>query len=257
MNKLLKISLISGIVVSVGITSFGKAVFAQESSSEAVQNTNSETKDDPQTTRGKSNQDLRSSPVGKKPLPSDTQDMSSRSTEQKRQDVGQRDLNVVGKNADREKKIKEKCDSVGVKIVNHQDLFKSKSQDRIAKYNQIVSRLDSFSLKLSENGVDVSTYNSYVSELKLKIDAFSMLNQNYTILFTSKANTGEFCNNKERLSTEVDVRKERLQLVIEKDKEIRTYIKDTIVSYLKTVKPERDNVSNPNKPNTSNSEIRQ
>jgi hypothetical protein len=166
------------------------------------------------------------------------QTKQSESSNVSTQNIEKRQSNIITNQEQRATRIQERCESFGIRIVNHQNIFRVKSQGRITKYNQITNRLETVSTKLAEKGVDIATYDSYLVELNSKINSLNILNQDYIQLFGSKANTGEFCNNKEQLSTEVDTRKAKLQLVIDKDKEIRMYIKDIIIPYLRSIKPQ-------------------
>jgi len=237
MNKLSKIAIVSSLSILGGMIAFGGVVLAQEPSSTPVENTNLETKEAPQTNTTKPNPRLKNRDSERKSAPTENKEITSQASEKRTQNMEQRELNVAERTANREQRIKDRCEAVGMRIVNHQKMFTSKSQARLTKYNQITTRLETVSTRLAEKGVDVITYNSYITELKAKIDALNTLNQDYTQLFGSKANTGEFCNNKEQLATEVETRKSKLQVVIAKDKEIRMHIKDTILPYLKSIKP--------------------
>ncbi|MEX0596966.1 MAG: hypothetical protein WD512_10750, partial [Candidatus Paceibacterota bacterium] len=232
------------------------------------------TKEAPQTKErpARTNSNSKARNAEKKPIPAENREnknMREGSATQEREDIlnqnpeiraanmEKRDANVSVNQEQRTQKIKERCDNVGMKIVEHQNKFKPKSQGRIVKYNQVTIRLEAVSTKLAEKGVDIATYNSYLVELKSKINALNTLNQDYIQLFGAKSNTGEFCNNKEQLSTEVDTRKAKLQLVISKDKEIRMYIKETILPYLRSIKPQEPTLS-PEKsstPSTENSQL--
>lgn len=244
MNKLSKIAIISSLSILTGIIAVRGVVLAQEPESQSTEKINSETQEAPKNNPSKPNPRLRSKNIDKESRPTEQKEDLPKSGELKNQKiekvekVDKKELDVVEKTANREQKIQERCESVGIKIVRHQNIFKSKSQGRITKYNQITTRLETVSTKLAEKGVDVAIYNSYLVELKAKITALNTANQEYIQLFGTKANTGEFCNNKAQLATEVETRKAKLQAIIAKDKEIRMYIKDTIIPYLKSIKPE-------------------
>lgn len=234
MNKLSKITLVSSLSVLVSVVVISGVVIAQEPNTEPM-------KDDmsPMTTEAPQ---IKERPIrvnsNAQNRNVERQSTSSQNPNVSTQNIEKRQSNIITNQEQRATRIKERCENVGMKIVEHQNKFKSKSQGRITKYNQITNRLETVSTKLAEKGIDITTYNSYLVELKSKINALNTLNQDYILLFGSKANTGEFCNNKEQLSTEVDTRKAKLQLVIDKDKEIRMYIKDTIIPYLKSIKPQ-------------------
>ena len=238
MNKLSKIALVSSLSILGGKIAFGGVVLAQEPSSTPVENPNPETKEAPQTNTTKPNPRLKNRDSERKSAPTENKEITSQASEKRTQNMEQRELNVAERTANREQRIKDRCEAVGMRIVNHQKMFTSKSQARLTKYNQITTRLEAISTKLTEKGIDITNYNSYITELKAKTTALNVLNQDYIQLFGSKANTGEFCNNKEQLVTEIEARKAKLQLVITKDKEIRMYIKNTILPYLKGIKTE-------------------
>jgi hypothetical protein len=241
MNKLSKIALVSSLSILVAVVAVGGVVIAQEPNTEPIkEDMPPMTKEAPQTKEKpiRTNSNSKARNTEKKAIPAENQDMPTQNPEIRASNMEKREANIVANQEQRAQRIKERCDNVGMKIVEHQNKFKSKSQGRIVKYNQVTTRLETVSTKLAENGVDVTTYNSYLVELKSKINALNTLNRDYILLFGTKANTGEFCNNKEQLSTEVDTRKAKLQLVIDKDKEIRMYIKDTILPYLKSIKPQ-------------------
>ena len=250
MNKLSKIVLVSSLSILGGVITLGGVVLAQEIDSNQVENSNSDAQESRQI-----NPRVQSRPLERKSLSTESKDMSSQAGEKRSQNIEQRELNIAERTANREQRIKDRCENVGMKIMRHQSVFKSRSQGRIVKYNQVTNRLELVSNRLAEKEVDVTTYNSYISELKAKIADLNNLNQDYIQLFGSKANTGEFCNNKEQLATEVDTRKSKLQLVISKDKEIRMYIKETILPYLKSIKPEENSTESTSSSDESNSSM--
>lgn len=246
MNKFYKIVLISIIFVLVGTINFLGVSLAQESSLTPLDNSNQDTKESPQTNNVNPNPRFKNKDLEKKSSPTDTKDISSKASEKRNENVDKRELNLAERAANREQRIKDRCELVGSRILKHQENFTSQSQTRFNKYNKITTRLEAVSTSLIEKGVDVSVYNSYITELKSKIIVLSTLNQDYIQLFGSKANTGEFCNNKEQLVAEIQDRKSKLQLVIAKDKEIKIYIRDTILPYLKSIKTESNNNNNNN-----------
>jgi hypothetical protein len=247
MNKLSKIALVSSLSILVSVVAISGVVIAQEPNTEPVKDDMTpimmeapQTKERPARTNSNS-----------KARNTENQDMPTQNAGIRTSNMEKREANVASNQEQRTQRIKERCEKVGMKIVEHQNKFKSKSQGRIVKYNQITTRLETVSTKLAEKGVDVATYNSYLVELRSKINALNTLNQDYIQLFGTKSNTGEFCNNKEQLSTEVDTRKEKLQLIIAKDKEIRMYIKDTIIPYLRIIKPQTQTIA----PSTTDSSV--
>lgn len=248
MNKLSKIAIVSSLSILGGMIAFGGVVLAQDTNPDLNSDIPPERTDRRLPRYNKNNPNSQNRDINRNLSPSERENMASqnieprsRDAEQKSQRVDKGLLNKSERTANREQRIKDRCEAVGIKIINHQNTFTSKSQARLTKYNQITTRLETVSTRLSEKEVDVSTYNSYITELKAKTTALNSLNQDYTQLFGSKSNTGEFCNNKEQLATEVEARKSKLQAVIAKDKEIRMYIKDTILPYLKSIKPDPNN----------------
>ena len=242
MNKLYKIALVSSLSVLV----ISGVVIAQEPNTEPVKDDMSPmTTEDPQSKErpNRANSNLRDRSIERGSIPSENRAIPTQNPETRVSNMEKREANIATNQEQRATRIQERCQNVGMKIVEHQTKFKSKSQGRITKYNQITNRLETFSTKLAEKGVDVITYDSYLVELNSKINSLNTLNQDYIQLFGSKANTGEFCNNKEQLSTEVDTRKTKLQLVIAKDREIRIYIKDTVIPYLRSIKPQADTIA--------------
>jgi hypothetical protein len=234
MNKLSKIVLVSSLSVLLSVVVISGVVIAQEPNTEPMKDDMSPmTTEAPQTKERpiRVNSNVQNRNVERQTKQSESSNVST-------QNIEKRQSNIITNQEQRATRIQERCESFGIRIVNHQNIFRVKSQGRITKYNQITNRLETVSTKLAEKGVDIATYDSYLVELNSKINSLNILNQDYIQLFGSKANTGEFCNNKEQLSTEVDTRKAKLQLVIAKDKEIRMYIKDTIIPYLKSIKPQ-------------------
>lgn len=237
MNKLSKIAIISSLSVLGAVTTVNGVLFAQEDNATPAQEIPVESGDRraPMRDREDPSRQRQNNQRAAPPMQNRGDEIKEKSPEQR---VGsQNNRTSILTSEQREQKIKERCEAVGMKILNHQNNFKSKSQARLTKYNQITTRLETVSTRLAEKGVDVITYNSYITELKAKITALNTANQEYVQLFGTKANTGEFCNNKEQLATEVETRKSKLQEVIAKDKEIRMYIKDTMLPYLKSIKP--------------------
>jgi len=241
MNKLSKIAIISSLLIIGGVISVSGIVLAQDDTNNQTQETPVEGRDRRAPMRNRedsSNQRQDSQRLSPQSQSANRETIESvpaqRITNQENRTSPQSTLT----SEQREQKIKERCEAVGMRILNHQRNFTSKSQVRIAKYNKFTTRLEKVSNKLVERGVDVTTYNSYISELKNKITTMNVANQEYIQLFGTKVNTGEFCNNQTQLATEVDIRKSKLQSVIVKDREIRIYIKDTIIPYLRSIRPQ-------------------
>ncbi len=137
---------------------------------------------------------------------------------------------------EREKKIKDKCQEISNKIAEHQNELKAKAEKRLGKYNKIITRLEAVSTKLADLGVDVTTYNGYVTEVKSQV---AVLNQSInTYIASLGTNTTQLCT-KEKAATELNTRKADLKVIIAQDKAIRTYIKETIIPYLRSIKPQQ------------------
>ena len=254
MNKLSKTAIVSSLSVLGGVMAFGGVVLAQDSTTATVESSDLETKESSQTNSTQPNLRLKNRSSERRSLSNKSNDISSQAGEKRSMATEENQSNASLKNISREQKIKDRCDIVGIRVVNHQSKFAIQSQTRITKYNQITVRLESLKTKLEEKGVDVITYNSYITELKSKITALNTLNQDYITLFQSKPYPSDFCRAKDSLYTEVETRKSNLQLIISQDKEIRMYIKYTILPYLRSIKPEGNNTES-SSADTSNSSM--
>ena len=137
---------------------------------------------------------------------------------------------------EREKKIKDKCQEISNKITQHQNELKAKAEKRLGKYNKIIARLQSVSVKLAELGVDVSTYNGYVSEVNSRVTDLNTYTQKY--IASLQSDSAQLCT-KDKAATDLNTRKADLKVIIGKDKAIRTYIKETIIPYLRSIKPQQ------------------
>ncbi len=137
---------------------------------------------------------------------------------------------------EREKKIKDKCQEISNKIAEHQNELKAKAEKRLGKYNKIITRLQSVSVKLAELGVDVTTYNGYVAEVNSKVTDLNTLTQKY--IASLQSDSAQLCT-KDKAATELNTRKSDLKVIISQDKAIRTYMKETIIPYLRSIKPQQ------------------
>jgi chromosome segregation ATPase len=137
---------------------------------------------------------------------------------------------------EREKKIKDKCQEISNKITEHQNELKAKAEKRLGKYNKIIARLQSVSVKLAELGVDVTAYNGYVAEVNSKVTDLNTLTQKY--IASLQSDSAQLCT-KDKAATELNTRKSDLKVIIAQDKAIRTYIKETIIPYLRSIKPQQ------------------
>lgn len=147
------------------------------------------------------------------------------------------EMNQPDMKGDRETRVKNKCTQISQRLNRHQNEFKLKSQKRLNKYTRVVQRLESVSIKLEENEIDATQYNQYISELKTQVTAFNDLIKEY--ISNLEAKTPTLCDS-ETISTDLDSKKVALQAIIAKDKEIRMYIRDNIISYLRSIKPKEE-----------------
>lgn len=137
---------------------------------------------------------------------------------------------------EREKKVKDKCQEISSKIAEHQNELKVKAEKRLGKYTQIITRLEAVSIKLAESGVDVSIYNEYVAEVNSKVTDLNTRTQTY--IASLQSDSTQLCT-KDKAATELNTRKSDLKVLIAQDKAIRTYIKETIIPYLRSIKPQQ------------------
>jgi hypothetical protein len=137
---------------------------------------------------------------------------------------------------EREKKVKDKCQEISNKITEHQNELKAKAEKRLGKYNKIIARLQSVSVKLAELGVDVTIYNGYVAEVNSRVTDLNTLIQKY--IASLQSDSAQLCT-KDKAATDLNTRKADLKVIIVQDKAIRTYIKETIIPYLRSIKPQQ------------------
>jgi DNA repair exonuclease SbcCD ATPase subunit len=136
----------------------------------------------------------------------------------------------------REKKIKDKCQEISNKISEHQNELKAKAEKRLGKYNKIIARLEAVSIKLADLGVDVTMYNGYVVEVKSRVADLNTLTQTY--IASLSTDVVQLCN-KDQAAAELNTRKAELKAIVAQDKSIRSYIKETIIPYLRSIKPQQ------------------
>jgi DNA repair exonuclease SbcCD ATPase subunit len=141
---------------------------------------------------------------------------------------------IVG--PEREKRIKDKCQEISNRIAEHQNELKAKAEKRLGKYNKIIIRLEAVSVKLVDLGVDMSTYNGYVAEVKSRVNE---LNQLTNVYIASLASDNIQLCNKDTAGIELNTRKSDLKVIIAQDKAVRSYIKETIIPYLRSIKPQQ------------------
>lgn len=134
---------------------------------------------------------------------------------------------------EREQRIIERCEIVSSNILRHQDRFIQKSTTRVNVYNKVITRLETISKKLTDSGVDTSLINTYISDIKLKVLALESSSKTYLDSFK---NSAELCG-KTGIKNIIETKKQDLKAVTEQDRVIRRMIRDTIVPYLKTLRP--------------------
>ena len=260
MNKLSKIVLVSSLSILSGVIVVHQTVLAQEDNAVTPQEM-------PSRERGRNMEMERAAPPSKNrentriqrqntenPSPQ-TRDRNSEIPERTmNQRVNTQD-NQLSKPAimtaeEREQKIKERCETINAKIASHKEKFELKSQNRLNKYNKLISRLESISQKLSEKEVDVTEYNNYISELLSKVDSLTFAVQNY--IRNSQLESATVCSGQKPSET-IQSKRESLQTIITQDRALRSYIKDTIIPYLRSVKPQKETTapSTTDSPDTS------
>ncbi len=247
MNKLSKIVLVSSLSILSGMIVVHQTVLAQEDNVVTPQET-------PDRERGRNMEMERTAPPSRNRenprIQRQNTENPSTQTRDRNSNIPERSINQ-GTNSqiertsrpgvmtveEREQKIKERCETINAKIASHKDKFELKSQNRLNKYNKLISRLESISKKLSEREVDVTEYNSYIAELTSKVDSLNLAVQNY--IQNSQLESASICSN-QKPSDLISTKKESLQTIITQDKALRSYIKDTIIPYLRSVKPQEE-----------------
>lgn len=137
-------------------------------------------------------------------------------------------------NSNKEQRMMDQCEKISSNISQHKERFNAKSEIRMKVYNKVVARLEIVSNRLNATGVDTNVLNTYITEIKTKITALEGDSISYSNSLT--LNSSELCE-QEDIQNTLDAKKQELQAIIEQDKGIRRMIRDTIVPYLKTLRP--------------------
>jgi len=238
MNKLSKIAIISSLSILGAVTTVNGVLFAQEDNATPAQEIPVENQDKRAPMRDRATP-IRQRQDNQRATPP----MQNRGDEIKEKSPEQRVVNQDNKNSQpsiltseqREQKIKERCELITSKISQHKEQFQIKSQNRLDKYNKLSTRLKMSSQKLSERGVDINQYNSYIDELVNKINSLAASVQQY--IQDSGDEVDSICSN-QKPTEYINTKRETLKLIINQEREIRVYIKDTIIPYLRSIKPQ-------------------
>lgn len=123
--------------------------------------------------------------------------------------------------------VKPKCQTASTLIKQSQPRVNNFASQRTRLYSQTVDRLRSFSPKLKSANLDTATYDSQIARLQTKFDSFSSevsaFKQAVDDLVAMDCSTDP----EGFVITLLDAKARRLA-VIEKGKDFRAYIKDTI-----------------------------
>lgn len=141
----------------------------------------------------------------------------------------------------RDQRMIDRCEVVSSNILGHQERFIQKSTTRINVYNKVIIRLEAISNKFTESEVDVSLLNTYISDIKSKVIALEAASKAYSDSFKDSE---ELCGQTE-IKSIIEAKKQELKAIIEQDKIVRRMIRDTIVPYLKTLRPISEEQSEP------------
>jgi hypothetical protein len=249
MNKLSKIAIISSLSVLGAVTTVNGVLFAQEDNTTPAQEIPVESRDRRAPMRDRENPSRQRQDNQRATPP-----MQNRGDEIKEKSPEQRAVNQDNKNSQpsiltseqREQKIKERCELITSKISQHKEQFQIRSKNRLDKYNKLSARLEITSQKLSERGVEVSQYNSYIDELVNKINSVDASIQQY--IQSSGDEAVSVCAN-QKPTESINTKREALKSIISQEREIRVYIKDTIIPYLRSIRPQEitspDQTTNP------------
>jgi hypothetical protein len=243
MNKLSKIAIFSSLSIFGALTSVNGLLLAQEDVVTSTQEVPVESKDRRTPMRDRENpsrqrQDIqRSSP----PEQNRREEIKEKALEQRVINQDSRPSSQASLSPEqRAQKIKERCEFITNKISQHKEQFKIRSQDRLNKYNKLSARLEMTSQKLSERGVDVSQYNGYIDELVNKINSVDASIQQY--IQSSGDDLASICAN-QKPTESINTKREALKSIISQEREIRVYIKDTIIPYLRSIRPQESTSS--------------
>lgn len=238
MNKLSKIAIVSSLSILGAVTTVNGILFAQEDNATPAQEIPVENQDKRAPMRDRATP-IRQRQDNQRATPP----MQNRGDEIKEKSPEQRVVNQDNKNSQpsiltseqREQKIKERCELITSKISQHKEQFQIRSKNRLDKYNKLSARLEITSQKLSERGVNVSQYNSYIDELVNKISSLDASIQQYNQSLVD--DVASICAN-QKPTESIDTKREALKSIISQDREIRVYIKDTITPYLRSIRPQ-------------------
>jgi hypothetical protein len=256
MNKLSKIVLLYSISILSTVIVVNQTVLAQEDNAVISQETpNREIDENMEMERTATPSGIRESAVMQR---KNTENLVPK-TRDRNIDISDMNQRVNSKNnrlakpdtittEEREQKIKERCETINAKIVTHKEKFALKSQNRLNRYNKLISRLEVISQKLSEKEIDVTEYNKYIAELVSKVDSLNLVIQNY--IQNSQLESASICSN-QKPSDFISTKKESLQVIITQDKALRSYVKDTIIPLLRSIKPQEDATTSDSPANTS------
>lgn len=152
-----------------------------------------------------------------------------------REESVQRNVEVMNINSqEREERIRARCELVSSNIQQHQNRFTNKSDTRITVYTKIVTRLQGVSTRLSETGTDVSQLNNYITDIQGKLSTLEDASNLYSQ--SLKTDSTELCS-QDNIKTVIDTKKQELQSIIAQDRAIRQIIRETVVPYLKSLRP--------------------
>lgn len=254
MNRLSKIAIISSLSIFGALTTVSGLILAQEDTATPTQEIPVESKD-------------RIDPMRDNPR---TQRQDSQRVAPSMQNRGEeiRDTTLIQRVANqdnrpssqpaltpeqREQKIRERCELITNRISQHKEQFQIRSQSRLDIYNVLLTRLESISQRLSDKGVEVTQYNSYIDELVDKINELDMSIQEYIQGLGSEETL--ICSN-QKPTESINKRREALKSIISQEREIRVYIKDTIILYLRSVNPQTTAPdSSLSTPSTNNNQV--
>jgi len=250
MNKLSKIALVSSLSILSGVIVVHQTVIAQEDSNVPSQETSDRERGinmgmERTAPPSRSRENPRIQRQNTENPSTQTRDRNSNIPESSmNQRVNTQDNRLSNpatiKAEEREQRIKERCETINAKIANHKEQFQIKSQNRIEKYNKLISRLELISQKLAEREVDVTEYNSYIEEFTSKVETLNLDIQSY--VQNSQLESANICSN-QKPSDLISTKKESLQTIITQDRVLRSYIKDTIIPYLRSVTPQKETIA--------------
>jgi len=254
MNRLSKIAIISSLSIFGALTTVSGLILAQEDTATPIQEIPVESKDrrtpirDSLSGQRQDNQKVspQSKSVNRGVIESEP---SQRVTNQDNRPSSQPALTPE----QREQKIRERCELITNRISQHKEQFQIRSQSRLDIYNVLLTRLESISQRLSDKGVEVTQYNRYLDELVGKINELDMSIQEYIQGLGSEE--ALICSN-QKPTESIDKRRDALKSIISQEREIRVYIKDTIILYLRSVNPQTTAPdSSLSTPSTNNNQV--